>query len=431
MNYHEFFNDLAANSSRNYKIAQMEAHKDDELLKEIIRLATDPFTNFWIRKIPAYDSNKVPLKTELALIVDALSALSNREVTGHAGIAHLTTLLEECTPDDAKVIERIIQKDLKCGVSTSPNKVWEGLVLEYPCMLAEPCTEKLLAKIKYPAFVQKKEDGLRFNAAVINGKVTYFARSGKPIELHGALDAEFIAMAGNSNIVFDGELLIKRNGKILSRKEGNGIINKAIKGTISAEEANQVVAQLWDYILFSEFQKEVWNKPYSERLTLLTSAIDHTEPTKIALVENHLVRSFDEAYEIFLKYLANGDEGIILKNREGIWENKRSKNQLKFKQELTADLRIIRMVEGTGKYVGMLGAVECESSDGIIKSYVGSGFSDEQRKNFWDEDITGLIAEIKYNERICNKKGEQSLFLPIFTFIRHDKTIANSSKEIK
>ena len=431
MNYNEFFNNLAANSSRNFKIEQMELHKDDELLREVIRLALDPFTQFYIRKIPAYDSNRVKVKTELSTVVAGLSKLSNRDVTGHAGIAHLKQLLEECSVDDAEVIKRVIAKDLKCGIATSPNKVWKNLFMDYPCMLAEPCTEKLLSKIKYPAFVQKKEDGLRFNATIINGKVTYFARSGKPIELHGALDDEFLAMSGNANVVFDGELLVKRDGKILSRKEGNGIINKAIKGTISPEEANQIVAQLWDYIPLEDFQKEVWNKPYSERWALLNWAIDNAEPTKIALVENHVVNSFEEAYAIFMKYLAAGFEGIILKTFAGIWENKRSKNQLKFKNELTADLRIKSMVEGEGKYVGMLGAVECESSDGVIQVRVGSGFDDDQRKEFWEEDITGMIAEIKYNERISNKKGEQSLFLPIFTFLRRDKTVANSSKEIK
>jgi hypothetical protein len=38
---------------------------------------------------------------------------------------------------------------------------------------------------------------------------------------------------------------------------------------------------------------------------------------------------------------------------------------------------------------------------------------------------------VKYNTRIKNKQGEESLFLPIFVEIRDDKTVADSSKEIK
>ena len=38
---------------------------------------------------------------------------------------------------------------------------------------------------------------------------------------------------------------------------------------------------------------------------------------------------------------------------------------------------------------------------------------------------------VKYNERITNKAGEQSLFLPIFHQLREDKDIADVSAMIK
>jgi DNA ligase-1 len=125
-----------------------------------------------------------------------------------------------------------------------------------------------------------------------------------------------------------------------------------------------------------------------------------------------------------------GQEGIILKDLSGIWEDKRSKSQIKFKGELECDLRIVGIEEGTGKYAGMLGAILCESSDGVIKVRVGSSFSDDQRKNLGKE-IIDKIAAIKYNTRIKNKAGEESLFLPIILEIRDDKEVADSSKEIK
>ena len=79
----------------------------------------------------------------------------------------------------------------------------------------------------------------------------------------------------------------------------------------------------------------------------------------------------------------------------------------------------------------MLGAIVCESSDGVVKVKVGSGFSDEHRKTFWKENLLDKIVAIKYNSRIKNKTGEQSLFLPIFVEIRDDKDVADSSKVIK
>ena len=111
MNLDAFFNQLAANASRNYKIEQLEANRDDQLLIQVVRLALDPFTQFYIRKIPAYSRGTDTANLKWAL--DKLYDLSSRTVTGNAAIAHLVKVLESLQPEDAKVIERIIQKDLK------------------------------------------------------------------------------------------------------------------------------------------------------------------------------------------------------------------------------------------------------------------------------------------------------------------------------
>lgn len=217
---------LASNNSRNFKIDFLKQHKDNELLKEVIRLALDPFTQFYIRIIPEYAPlYETPIAT-LKQAVDSLSILSTRTLTGNAAIAQLTLTLSSISEEDALVIERIIQKDLKCGVNISTaNKVWPNLIPEYPCMLCSGYDEKLVSKIKYPAFAQKKEDGARANAIVKDGIVEFRSRNGKEINLLGNLEQEFIKLAGGANLVFDGELLVRKDGKILDRQTGNGILS--------------------------------------------------------------------------------------------------------------------------------------------------------------------------------------------------------------
>jgi hypothetical protein len=56
---------------------------------------------------------------------------------------------------------------------------------------------------------------------------------------------------------------------------------------------------------------------------------------------------------------------------------------------------------------------------------------DEHRKNLWKENLIDKIVAVKYNARIKNKAGEESLFLPIFVEIRDDKDVADKSKDIK
>jgi hypothetical protein len=77
----------------------------------------------------------------------------------------------------------------------------------------------------------------------------------------------------------------------------------------------------------------------------------------------------------------------------------------------------------------MLGAILCESADGVIKVSVGSGFNDGQRNQ--GDELVGKIVAVKYNARITNKEGDQSLFLPIFIEVRNDKDTADNSKDIK
>jgi hypothetical protein len=431
MNLNDFFNDLAANSARTYKIQQLEANRDNETLREVVRLALCPFTQFYIRKIPKYTPNTSGHGASIKSMLPALYELRERIVTGNAAIEHLKTVLEALKADDAKVMERIIQKDLKCGVALSTaNSVWTGLLNDYPVMLCSAFDQKLVDKVKFPALVQTKMDGMRFNAIVRDGKVEYRSRNGKEIQLLGNLDADFIELAGDVDCVFDGELLVKQDGKILDRQTGNGILNKANKGTISALEASMVHATVWDVIPYLYFVDGVCNTPYSKRFETLNSLINKYEPVKVATVTSWEVQNYEDANELFTQLLARGEEGIILKDKSGIWENKRSKTQIKFKGELECDLKIVGIEEGTGKYAGMLGAIQCESADGVIKVSVGSGFNDEQRKNFGKE-IIGKIAAIKYNMRIKNKAGEESLFLPIVLEVRDDKEVADASGDIK
>ena len=433
MNINAFLNDLASNASRNYKLEKLRENSDHETLREVIRLALCPFTQFYQRKIPAYTCDGTNANIES--ILPALYELTSREVTGNAAIEYLRMLLSSLNEDDAKVLERIISKDLKCGVQVSTaNDVWMGLIKEYPVMLCSPFEQKLVDKISFPAYAQMKMDGMRFNAIVRDGKCEFRSRNGKEILLLGNLEQEFISLAGSVDCVFDGELLVMFEGdhQFADRQTGNGILNKANKGTISEEQAAMVHASVWDLIPYAYFADGYCPTPYSKRFSTLQELIIRQSPEnkKVWLVTSTIVETQEEAQEIFQDYLSSGYEGIILKDGSGVWEDKRAKHQIKFKGELECDLKIVAIEEGTGKYAGMLGAIVCESSDGKVKVSVGSGFNDAHRKNLGKEILDKIVA-IKYNSRIKNKLGEESLFLPIFVEIRDDKDIADSSKDIK
>ena len=85
-------------------------------------------------------------------------------------------------------------------------------------------------------------------------------------------------------------------------------------------------------------------------------------------------------------------------------------------------LEIIDVEEGTGKNVGRLGAFVCSGTDDgkLITVNVGSGFTDEQRIEFWNgrNTLPGQIVEVRADAITQNQDGSYSLRFPRFLRFR-------------
>jgi ATP-dependent DNA ligase len=213
-----------------------------------------------------------------------------------------------------------------------------------------------------------------------------------------------------------------------SRQVSNGVATKLIKSTASKEEQQDIGITLWDCVAYKDFQAGLSKIPYQVRLNQLKIPFTY-QPDKfnhIFLVENKVCRNEEEILTTAEKLIAQGEEGVIVKDITGIWENKRSKFALKIKDENEADLLVTDVIEGTGKYKGQIGSLICQSSDGNVKVSVGSGLTDDDRKKQPSEFIGRIIA-VKYNMIINNaSKNGKTLFLPRFVEIREDKDIADT-----
>lgn len=416
---------LAKTPGKNDKLAILKANKDNTELRGYFEACLNPHRQYYIRKIPAY----LPVgQMTLAEALERIKALSSREVTGNAAVDYLQEIFTKMDANYAPLLENVIAKDPRCGVSTGANKVWKGLIPKHPCLLASAYSDKLLEKFNWDGgvYCQLKSDGMRANIIIDEtGTVKVTSRSGKELHVNGIFDyiGQYI-----QNIVIDGELLARDNntGKILDRQTGNGICNKATKGTQSLQESNMLFLNSWDIIPLESFISGKYDVPYSHRIDKLVELISDLDlaSENVTLVETTMVNSVARVREIYAAYIECGEEGLIIKDADMIWEDRRTKKQMKFKEVLDADLRITGMKEGTGKYVGMLGALELSDDAGNVKVSVGTGFSDAQRKEFWNdrEDLIGNIAEIKYNAMVKERTSDHySLFLPVFVEIRTDK----------
>ena len=417
-------NRLENTASRLEKEAILKQNSGNPDLLRAFQMALDPMVNFFIKKVPepappppGNDGWRWNLWEALGAMCDKLAS---REVRGHEATAWLARLLGMLTPDDQEVVRRVIGRNLKCGVSEATvQKIWPDLKLSYPCMLVSPLNDK--TKIKFPCIAQTKMDGMRFNALVSGGGVSFRTRAGKELDLCGLpIETEFKQFPDG---VYDGELLVA----VCDRKTGNGILTKFQKGTGKASEGQHIHAKLWDLIPLDAFGKGNCQEEYKDRFTTLTKRIDALQPRTIRAVETwNSVKSMEEAQAVYQEQLAKGEEGIILKDPKGPWEDKRVKHQVKMKAELEADLLVTGIIAGSGKYEGKIGSLQVQSADGAVKTAVGTGLSDEDRSNPPSEYM-GKIVAVKYNALITDKKtGAKSLFLPVFIEIREDKSMADN-----
>jgi hypothetical protein len=439
----DIIKDIRGESSSNAKIEIIKRHASNPLFRKVVELALDPMMNFYIRKIPHYELEFND--TRLTDAVEQLSVLSSRELTGNRARDYLAQLLSVVDPDDAVVIKLIIGKSLDCGASAKLfNKAFgKKFIFVYPVALCNKFDEKTKKHIVYPAISQLKEDGLRCNAVVKNGNVTWYTRNGRSFELGESINNEVLSVISEG--VLDGELLaVNGNGSILSRKKGNGIINSITKhgdaltrleskGSPQAKIDELVAAYrdnlsnvrftVWDSISPEVFRGEEEAPLYTEVLEKLFKDVFEANPTQLAVVQTITVENEHEAIQDYQMKIRRGQEGTILKSGDHRWNPKRVNTMLKIKNESEMDLIVVDMLEGTGKASGKLGSLLCRSEDGEIEVSVGSGFTDLEREELWDRDLRGSFVEVKYNEIITSEqKTTKSLFLPIFKFLREDKT---------
>lgn len=404
-------NEVAATSSKNEKIAILKANADNFLLSRVFYLAYNKGIRFWQTERDKSVQSKLEVPSELGYILNELiNTISTRKLTGHAARDQISLYACSLSDDDLEVFWRVIERDLRIGASESTaNKVWPDLIPEQKFMLAESD----MSRIKYPALCQLKADGVRAHMVWDGTAATLWTRGNNVVEVGGIFDANCKEIFGTQPGTLDGELVcyvdIASGPAPMDRKTSNGIINKAIKGTISPDEIDSVRFVAWDMLPVG-FEKLA----AEDRLLVLDVVMNNITGTRrIYKIESHLVCDEKEAYALYKKWRNAGAEGAILKNKAAKWVGKRTFDLCKMKAVIECEFRCVGIVEGTGKYAGKLGAIIVEDADSRIRCNVGTGFSDDERRALWTQATVGKIFTIAYNERITSKSGEkESLFLP-------------------
>lgn len=258
-----------------------------------------------------------------------------------------------------------------------------------------------LDKIKLPVFISTKLDGLR--ALVIDSVV--YSRSLKPIR-NKYVQGLFGKPEYNG---MDGELVV---GDIYARD----VFQKTTSGVMSAEGTPDVKFYVFD----------ICNKPeetFTARQFILYHKLKNLpSECNVVMLQQHHVETLYDLQQYLEDERIKGGEGLICRNPDGKYKYGRStpKEQLSVKLKFfnQEDFEVIgfeeRMHNANEAKTNELGYTERSSCKenlipmntlgSLVLKYgdsefrVGTGFSDAQRKEIWEnkESYLGKLASIRY-----------------------------------
>jgi DNA ligase-1 len=278
--------------------------------------------------------------------------------------------------------------------------------------------EKKIAGVK---LLEPKLDGVRC-LTVVNYSartVVQYTRNGKVLENFSHITDSLLTHIDDlgRSYVLDGEVISSSFQDLMKQVHR--------KDDVKASDARLM---LFDIIPLSEFQAGKSTLGQRRRTNLLKSF----KPTfdkcgNIEVVPQTEVNLDEMVGEVQFKQfnkdaIEQGFEGIMIKDPNAVYECKRSTSWLKQKPFIEVSLTVVGIEEGTGRNLGKLGALICEGEDDgkKIMVNVGSGFTDDQRADYWTgkEAMVGQIVEVRADAATISQDSADTYSLRFPRFLR-------------
>ena len=368
----------------------------------------------------------VARKNEYKNFFDLLDALKSRQITGHDAISAVNSFIEHYSEYE-ELIHCIIDKDLKTRAGDKIiNKAIADHIPEFSVALADKYDPNIV-DWKDGWYVSRKIDGARCIAIVDNnGDATFYSRTGKEFDTLDIVRGGIKAL-GVSNVVFDGELcLVDDDGN----EDFQGIMKQLKKKDHTIPNPSY---KIFDMISHDEFysKKGDKNKTYTHRYNNLREVMKNNSCVCLSVLGQELIKDDDHFAEWTKRSQDYSWEGLMLRADEP-YKGKRSKDLLKYKSFSDDEYEVVDVEMGPFRYVKdgaeyeetMLSCVMIQHKGYTVR--VGSGFSIEQRKEFYKspKKILGNIITVQYFSESENQDGGLSLRFPTFKILHgHSRNI--------
>lgn len=405
----------------------------------LLKACYNPYVTFGVKQIPD-TVGIVDAENPWHEFNDLLTKLARRNLTGHAARDAIQEMAERFNSDEWNTfLAPVLRRDMRAGISDKTiNKICKKTEYEIPifgCQLATNSEGR--PEMKGVKRLEPKLDGVRVLLTVIPGDdgevvTACYSRNGKIFENFSHIEKQVhenwlklvrktkFTQQFTSGFVLDGEVIGNTFQELMRQARR--------KENVQAEDS---VFNIFDIIPLQDFRRGHWNAQLHKRVEALESMRSVIDTMPNVELLPHIMVDLDTAagrdqLDRYAKDQVNaGFEGIMIKDVDAPYECKRNTFWMKWKPTITVDLEVVGVEEGTGRNQGRLGALVCAGMDDgkEISVNVGSGFSDDDRDNYWRDSnlIIGRTAEILCDVITQNQDGTYSLRFPRFVRFRDDK----------
>lgn len=372
-------------------------HKDDRRLFELFNSAFNFFKKYHIKKIEVSEFNPHQYEDLHNDFMKILNALEFRQVTGNDAKMLVENFLKACNPQQQKWYTRVIQKDLKIGVSiTTANKCGYNIP-KFDVMLAKDAKKMKKAKqvVEKGVFVSPKLDGYRCLMIWDGEVVSLYSRNGSVYNNFTQLQEELqdkLTKRHAVPVVLDGEIM----------SNDFQSMQKSAFASVRGTTVGDMVYHVFGCVTYDEWINDKFEMNTASRLDYLNEYVDThlSDVQNLQIVEQTYTKSWEEILQLEANYLRLGLEGAMALPNCPYYKGRKTNKLMKFKTFHTMDCVVEDFDEGTGKYENSLGSMRVKQEDGSTECGVGSGLTDEERSYIWanKESTIGRICEVRYQE---------------------------------
>ncbi len=298
-------------------------------------------------------------------INEARSAWIKKKESGYSPVG-----VSDDNGDDAESIE----SEAKGG-----NR-GKGIDEDVPSPMLAHDYNKRGKSIKFPCFVQRKFDGTR--CVAMPGKGLY-SRNKKRYPHMDHIIAEINKLP--PSIILDGELY----SDTLTFQEIVGLVKR--ETLKKGDDEKQLKVKLHVYDIINDM-------PYQLRYANLQMLFSKYKFKYLELVKTEECVSEEKMKELHAQYVADGYEGIMLRNKEGLYKNARSSCLQKYKEFFDDEYEVVGYKEGEGQEEGCVLWI-CKTAEGKTFSCRPRGSREDRQELFTNgKKYIGKMLTVRFQE---------------------------------